>query len=68
MWSLQVFIFGLLAITFPYREGKQSKSFLATRLYVLGIGLPPIERWKILIAVCFLWLGPYGVALIASDI
>lgn len=60
-WTIQVLILGAMALVFPYRESNAS-GFWRTRLFVLGIGIRPFERWKILLAVSFLWLGPWGMA------
>lgn len=60
-WTIQVFVFGLMALIFPYRDGK-AQGFWLTRLYVLGVGLKPFARWQIALAIAFLWLGPWGVA------
>ncbi len=61
-WTLQILIFGVMALILPYREGK-GRRFWLTRLYVLGIGIRPFARWQIALGLCFLWLGPWGTAL-----
>ena len=65
-WTLQVFIFGAMALFIPFRDGKDNRFWL-TRLYVLGVGFRPFARWQIAIGIAFLWLGPYGMALFVQS-